>query len=55
MDKIEALFDVREINNDKFVQHDKEIKLINETLESHNSILLKLEKKQLYNKKASIK
>ena len=43
-DQIRALFDVREINKDKFKEHDKILKSIDETLDSYNRRLLKLEK-----------
>ena len=45
LDKIEALFDVREINSDKFKEHDNELKSINRILGNHNRRLLNLESK----------
>ena len=45
LDKIEALFDVREINSDKFDEHDQELKSINRILGNHNRRLLTLESK----------
>ena len=45
LDKIEALFDVKEINSDKFKEHDNELKSINRILGNHNRRLLNLESK----------
>ena len=45
LDKIEALFDVREINSDKFKEHDNELKSINRILGNHNRRILNLESK----------
>ena len=42
MDKIAALFDAREVNSDKFKQHDEELESINHTLERHNRQILEL-------------
>ncbi len=42
-DKIMALFDLREVNNDKFEEEDLRIKGMKNTLDWHNRRILKLE------------
>lgn len=42
-DKINALFDAREISSDKFKDHQKEFESINRILDNHNARILKLE------------
>ena len=44
-DKIDALFDVRQINSEKFEEHDEEIQKINLTLDRHHSDILYLKSK----------
>lgn len=42
-DKIDALFDAREVSSDKFKEHQKEFESINRILDNHNARILKLE------------
>lgn len=42
-EQIRALFDVREINNDKFEEHDVKFEDIDKTLDWHHRRILKLE------------
>ena len=44
-DKIDALFDVRQINSEKFEEHDEKIQKINHTLDRHHSDILYLKSK----------
>ena len=44
-EKIEALFDVREINSDKFQEHDEKLESIMQALDRHHSRIFKLESK----------